>query len=74
MVPPRWGALMRWRRLAVDLAGQPAVHAGAKRGLAQRLAGDERRAANVVTDGMMVLVWMALMVAGLLWLVPGSWF
>ncbi|MBS0254002.1 MAG: oligosaccharide flippase family protein [Proteobacteria bacterium] len=59
--------------LAVDLAGQLCT-LGQKRGLAQRLAGDERRAANIIADGMMLSLMMAALVAGLLWWLPAIMF
>jgi len=59
--------------LAVDLAAQLCT-LGQKRGLAQRLASDERRAANVVADGMVLSLVMGVLVAALLWLVPGIMF
>lgn len=55
----------------IELAGQVCT-LGQKRGLAQRLSEDERRPANTVADAMMLSTAIALVVAGLIYLVPAT--
>ncbi len=47
---------------------------GQRRGLAQRLAEDDRDPANVVADGLLLTLLLALGVAALLWLFPAPMF
>jgi len=57
----------------VELAGQLCV-LGQRRGLAQRLSEDERDQASVVTDGLLLSLILATVVAGLLYLFPAPMF
>lgn len=55
--------------VVVELASQFCA-LGQRRGLAQRLAEDEREAANVVADGLLLTLMISICVAALLWLFP----
>ncbi len=59
--------------VVVDLGAQICT-LGQKRGLAQRLAGDERRAANIIADGMLLSVMLAVAISGALYLFPRQMF
>lgn len=59
--------------VVVELASQLCA-LGQRRGLAQRLAEDDREPANVVADGLLLTLLMALGVASLLWLFPAPMF
>ncbi len=55
----------------IELAGQLCT-LGQKRGLAQRLSEDEHHPAHTVADAMMLSGMIALVVAGLIYLFPGT--
>lgn len=59
--------------VVVELASQLCA-LGQRRGLAQRLAEDERHPANVVSDGLLLTLLLSSVVAALLWLVPAPMF
>ncbi len=57
----------------IELAGQLCT-LGQKRGLAQRLSEDERHPANIVADGMVLSLGIAIVVSVLLYLFPEPMF
>jgi len=57
----------------IELAGQLCT-LGQKRGLAQRLSEDERHPANIVADGMVLSLGIAVVVSTLLYLFPEPMF
>ena len=59
--------------VVVEMAAQLCA-LGQRRGLAQRLAEDPRHPANVVADGLLLTLGLALCVAALLWLFPAPMF
>jgi O-antigen/teichoic acid export membrane protein len=59
--------------VAIELIAQM-CSMGQKRGLAQRLSEDDRHPANVIGDGMLLTIILALVVGGLLYLFPAPMF
>jgi O-antigen/teichoic acid export membrane protein len=57
----------------IELAGQLCT-LGQKRGLAQRLSEDERHPANIVADGMVLSLGIAIVMSVLLYLLPAPMF
>ncbi len=57
----------------IELAGQLCT-LGQKRGLAQRLSEDERHPANIIADGMILSLGIAVVVSLLLYLLPAPMF
>ncbi|MDP9056848.1 MAG: lipopolysaccharide biosynthesis protein [Pseudomonadota bacterium] len=57
----------------IELAGQLCT-LGQKRGLAQRLSEDERRPANIIADGMVLSLGIAVVVSAALYLFPEPMF
>ncbi len=57
----------------IELAGQLCT-LGQKRGLAQRLSEDERHPANIIADGMILSLGIAVVVSVLLYLLPEPMF